>query len=193
MTHRDIRSFSGALAVVPCDPPPGRRGPRDPSLLFWVAADVLQGRKADRRSPFADIVLKLDRHAGSLSRAIAHAESLLDLPREQALAALVEEANRHGAEPVCKRPTMGFPPACIPTCLYLLLTTSSFEEAVTEVVNLGGDTDTSGAILGASPGPITESTRSPNAGSTASRIAKVSRHVPSRWRSGQHAACTSLI
>ena len=47
---------------------------------------------------------------------------------------------------------MGFPPACIPTCLYLLLTTDSFEEAVTEVVNLGGDTDTAGAILGAMAG-----------------------------------------
>ena len=76
----------------------------------------------------------------------------LDLPRERALAALVEEANRHGAEPVCKRATMGFPPACIPTCLYLLLTTDSFEEAVIEVVNLGGDADTAGAILGALAG-----------------------------------------
>ena len=54
--------------------------------------------------------------------------------------------------PSCKRPTQGFPPACIPTCLYLLLTTDSFEEAVTEVVNLGGDTDTAGAILGAMAG-----------------------------------------
>ena len=47
---------------------------------------------------------------------------------------------------------MGFPPACIPTCLYLLLTTDSFEEALTEVINLGGDTDTAGAILGALAG-----------------------------------------
>ncbi len=74
-------------------------------------------------------------------RPIAHAESVLDLPRERALSALVEEANRHGAEPACKRPTMGFPPACIPTCFYLLLTTDSFEEAVVDVVNLGGDAD----------------------------------------------------
>ena len=85
----------------------------------------------------------------SLSRSIAHAESLLDLPRDRALAALVEEANRHGANPVCKRATMGFPPACIPTCLYLLLTTDTFEEAIVEVINLGGDADTTGAILGA--------------------------------------------
>ena len=47
---------------------------------------------------------------------------------------------------------MGFPPACIPTCLYLLLTTDSFEEAVTDVVNMGGDADSAGAILGALAG-----------------------------------------
>jgi hypothetical protein len=47
---------------------------------------------------------------------------------------------------------MGFPPACIPTCLYLLLSTESFEEALIEVINLGGDTDSAGAILGALAG-----------------------------------------
>jgi hypothetical protein len=36
--------------------------------------------------------------------------------------------------------------------LYLLLTTDCYEEAITEVVNLGGDTDTAGAILGAMAG-----------------------------------------
>ena len=47
---------------------------------------------------------------------------------------------------------MGFPPACIPTCFYYLLTTDSFEECLTEIVNQGGDTDTTGAILGAMAG-----------------------------------------
>ncbi|MHC5538796.1 ADP-ribosylglycohydrolase family protein, partial [Singulisphaera rosea] len=45
--------------------------------------------------------------------------------------------------------TMGFPPACIPTCLYILLTTDSFEDGLIEMVNLGGDADSTGAILGA--------------------------------------------
>jgi ADP-ribosyl-[dinitrogen reductase] hydrolase len=103
-------------------------------------------------SKHGDLVIKLETHGGSLSRAIAHAESVLDAQRDRALAALVDEANRHGAEPACRRPTMGFPPACIPACLYLLLVTESFEEALTEVVNLGGDTDTAGAILGAMAG-----------------------------------------
>jgi len=151
MTHRDIRSLSGALAVAHAVRRLAAGEPRDPSLLFRVASDLVKDEERIAAS-FGDVVLKLDRHGRCLSRAIANAESVLELPPERALAGLVDEANRHGAEPVCKRPTMGFPPACIPTCLYLLLTTASFEEAVTEVVNLGGDTDTAGAILGAMAG-----------------------------------------
>ena len=150
MTHRDIRSLSGAMAVAHTIRRLVAGEPRDPSLLFWVASDVVKDEKRIA-AEHGEVVIKLDEHARSLSRAIAHAESVLDPPRDRALAALVDEANRHGAEP-CKRPTQGFPPACIPTCLYLLLTTDSFEEAVTEVVNLGGDADTAGAILGAMAG-----------------------------------------
>ena len=151
MTHRDIRSLSGALAVAHAVRRLTAEQARDGSLLLWVAADV--ARDEDRISTeYNDVLISYDRHSRALSRALAHAESLLDQPRERALAALVEEANRHGAEPACKRPTMGFPPACIPTCFYFLLTTDSFEEALTEVINLGGDTDTAGAILGALAG-----------------------------------------
>jgi len=125
--------------------------PRDPGLLLWTAADVARDERRIARE-YGDLVISLDLHAKSLPRAVAHAESILELSRDRALGALVEEANRHGADPVCKRPTMGFPPACIPTCLYYLLTTDSFEEAITEIVNLGGDTDTAGAILGAMAG-----------------------------------------
>jgi len=151
MTHRDIRSLSGALAVAHAVRRLAAGEPRDPSLLFRVASDLVKDEQQIAAS-FADVVIKLERHARGLSRAIANAESVLEMPRDRALVALVDEANRHGADPVCKRPTMGFPPACIPTCLYLLLTTATFEEAVTEVVNLGGDTDTAGAILGAMAG-----------------------------------------
>jgi ADP-ribosylglycohydrolase len=151
MTHRDIRSLSGALLVAHAVRRLASGQSADPSLLFWVAADV--ARDEDRISEeYGDVVISLERHARALSRALAHAESVLEQPRDRALSALVEEANRHGAEPACKRATMGFPPACIPTCFYLLLTTESFEEALTEVVNLGGDTDTAGAILGALAG-----------------------------------------
>ncbi len=151
MTHRDVRSIAGALAVAHAVRRLAAGDGRDPSFLFRVAADVARGeaRIADEAGAS---VASLAAHGRSLSQAIAAAEPLLDIPRERALAALAEEANRHGAEPACKRATMGFPPACIPACLYLLLTTDSFEEALVEVVNLGGDADSTGAILGAMAG-----------------------------------------
>jgi ADP-ribosyl-[dinitrogen reductase] hydrolase len=152
MTHRDIRSLAGAMAVAyAIHRLADVAAAREPSFLLWLAADVA---KAEDRiaADFSDLVVSVEHHRHSMSKAIAHAESLLDIPRDRALAALVDEANRHGADPICKRPTMGFPPACIPTCLYLLLTTDSFKEAVIEVINLGGDTDTTGAILGALAG-----------------------------------------
>jgi ADP-ribosylglycohydrolase len=151
MTHRDVRSLSGALAVAHGVRRLASGEPREASLMFRVAADVVKD-EARVATEFGAQVLKFNRHAGGLSRAIARAEALLDLPSEQALGALVTEANRHGADPICRRATMGFPPACIPTCYYLLMATDSFEEALTEVVNLGGDTDTAGAILGALAG-----------------------------------------
>jgi ADP-ribosyl-[dinitrogen reductase] hydrolase len=151
MTHRDIRSLAGAMAVSHAVRRLSAGALRDPSFLFRLAADV--AREEERiLAEHSRTVTSLEQHGRSLSRAIAHVESLLESPRERALAALVEEANRHGADPVCKRATMGFPPACIPTCLYLLLTTDGFEEAITEVINLGGDADSAGAILGALAG-----------------------------------------
>ena len=127
MTHRDIRSLAGAMAVSHAVRRLAAGALRDPSFLFRLAADVA---REERRilDEHADSVTSLERHGQSLSRAIAHVESLLESPRDRALLALVEEANRHGADPVCRRATMGFPPACIPTCLYLLLATDSYEE-----------------------------------------------------------------
>ena len=151
MTHRDVRSITGAVAVASSVQRILNGAERDAGFLFRVAADVA---RAETRlmAEQGDRVVSLEAHGRSMSQAIARTETLLDVPRERALAALVEEANRHGAEPVCRRPTMGFPPACIPTCLYLFLTTDNFEDALIEVINLGGDADSTGAILGALAG-----------------------------------------
>jgi ADP-ribosyl-[dinitrogen reductase] hydrolase len=151
MTHRDIRSLGGAFAVAHGVRRLLSGAEREPSLLLWIAADVAQDEARIARE-YSDVVLSLDCHARAISRALAHAESVLELPRSRALAMLVEEANRHGANPVCQRPSMGFPPACLPTCFYCLFTTESFEEALIEAINLGGDADTTGAILGALAG-----------------------------------------
>lgn len=148
MTHRDVRSLAGAVAVASAVRRLAKGEPRNPSLPFRLASDVAAAETRMARD-HADVVASLPRHLRSMSTAIAQVEAILDLPRDRALNALVEEANRHGADPVCRRPTMGFPPACIPTCLYILLTAETFEEAAIEIVNLGGDADSAGAILGA--------------------------------------------
>lgn len=151
-THRDVRSLGGALAVAHGVRRMAAGEACDPGFLFRIAADVARDEARMAEAGYAEVVLAADVHGRAVSKAIARVESLLEIPRERALPALAEEANRHGAEPECKRPTMGFPPACIPACLYVLLTTDSFEEAMLEIVNLGGDADTTGAILGAMAG-----------------------------------------
>ena len=151
MTHRDIRSLAGAMAVAHAVRRLAAGAQRDPSFLFRLAADVARSEERIETTHAANVT-SLQEHGCSLSRAIAHVEALLESPRDRALAALVEEANKHGADPVCKRATMGFPPACIPACLYILMTTEGFEEGLLEVINLGGDADSAGAILGALAG-----------------------------------------
>jgi ADP-ribosyl-[dinitrogen reductase] hydrolase len=152
MTHRDIRSLAGAMAVAHAVQRLLGQKPKG-SFPLWLAADVSRAVKK-MAAIYHDQILGVENFGGSLSEALARVEDLLGQPREQALGSIVEEANRHGANPVCRRPTMGFAPACIPTCLYLLLTSDSFEEAMIDVINLGGDTDTAGAILGALAGTL---------------------------------------
>src|SRR5262249_39001481 len=87
MTHLDVRSLSGALAVAHATRRLAAGSERDPSLLLWVSADLFKDEKRIAEA-YAHVVLKLDCHAHSLSRAISHAESLIDLRRDQVLAAI---------------------------------------------------------------------------------------------------------
>jgi ADP-ribosylglycohydrolase len=153
MTHRDVRSLAGAMAVALAVRLLAEGVTKKPSFLLRLAGDLIkiEERIAEEYRAF---VLSLDSYRHSMSTAIALAERQIEdnIPRVRALSALVEEANKQGAEPNCKRATQGFPPVLIPTCLYLLVTTESFEEALVEAINLGGDADTAGAILGAMAG-----------------------------------------
>jgi ADP-ribosylglycohydrolase len=153
MTHRDIRSLAGAYAVASIVRHMALGAERKPSLIFTLAHEVSRAETQIARTRGAKVTALRD-HRHSISVAIAHVESILERPRQDAYSLLVEEANRHGPDKDCGRPTKGFPAACIPTCLYLLMVTESFEEALTEVINLGGDADTAGAMLGAMAGAL---------------------------------------
>jgi ADP-ribosylglycohydrolase len=151
MTHSDIRSLAAAYAVAAIVRHMALGAERKASLLFTLAHEVARAESEIAQTRHAKVTELCD-HLHSISMAIARVESILDRSRHDAYALLVEEANRHGPHKDCRTPTKGFPPACIPACLYLLMVTESFEEALTEVVNLGGDADTAGAMLGAMAG-----------------------------------------
>ena len=119
MTHRDIRSLSGALAVAHGVRRLAGGERREPSLLFRIAADLVKD-EARIAADFGGQVLKFDRHAGGLSRALAHAEAMLDLPTEHALPSLVTEANRHGADPDLPPSDDGLPARLHPDLLLSL-------------------------------------------------------------------------
>src|SRR5262249_29258132 len=71
MTHRDIRSLAGALAVTHAVRRLAAGATRDPSFLFRLAADV--SREEERiYKEYAASVTSLQRHRRSLSSAIAH-------------------------------------------------------------------------------------------------------------------------
>ena len=152
LTHRDIRSLAGALTVAFAVRrlALGESG-RAASYFLRLAGDV--SRAEDRiASEYADAVDGIAEFGKSFSRAVARIEPILDKPREVVLSAILDEANRNGPDSPCRKPTQGFPPALIPTCLYLLYSSDSFEDALLDTVNLGGDADTAGAIVGALAG-----------------------------------------
>ena len=166
ITHRDIRALAGAAAIAIAVDMFLAGASRQPSTLFRLAHRVAQAESWLAQT-FGRELRCVDTHTHALSVAIAHVETLLELPRDQAFAQLMEEGNRHGPEQDCRRPTFGFTPVCIPTCLFALFTTDSFEDALVDVVNLGGDADTAGAMLGAM------------AGAFYGEMA-----IPERWRAG---------
>jgi ADP-ribosylglycohydrolase len=75
---------------------------------------------------------------------------LLDLPEKaMVLFQIMGEANRQFPEHKIKEPGQGFVMAAGMTSLYFALIAADYRDAVLEVVNLGKDTDTMGAIVGA--------------------------------------------
>ncbi len=76
-------------------------------------------------------------------------EALDAVPMPDALRALVEGAASRRREEL---PNSGWVRHTLESALWGLLTTGSFEEALVQVVNLGGDADSAGAVAGALAG-----------------------------------------
>ena len=86
------------------------------------------------------------------SGALLLLEPLWQAPLWDVLRTIVIQANRALPQHPITSPGDGFACASVTTAIYLALHSPSFEEAVIRAVNLGGDTDTVGAITGALAG-----------------------------------------
>jgi ADP-ribosyl-[dinitrogen reductase] hydrolase len=81
------------------------------------------------------------------AQAVAQAIQVADVP--EPLRATIEAAPRRGREEL---ENSGWVRHTLESAVWGLLTTDSFEEAVVQVVNLGNDADTAGAVVGALAG-----------------------------------------
>ena len=86
------------------------------------------------------------------SGALLLLEPLWGAPAWEVLRTIVIGANRLQPDHPVTSPSDRFAGASVPTAIYLALHAPSFEEAVLQAVNLGGDADTVGAITGALAG-----------------------------------------
>ena len=91
-------------------------------------------------------------HLGVFSGVMEHALDLRRAPRDVVLARIAQMANIT-ADRTCY-PTTGYAPASVVTSVHMALTSTSYEQAVRDTVNLGGDADTTGAMVGAICGAL---------------------------------------
>ena len=98
-------------------------------------------------SAFVNLVIYHLMHGAEPQTAVTRALDDADLP--DALRQAIEEAS---AKRRADLPNSGWVRHTVESAIWGLLTTSSFEEAVVQVVNLGNDADTAGAVVGALAG-----------------------------------------
>ena len=127
ITHRDPRAASGALAIALAARHAVRRqAPRPDQLLDEIRAQTIV--RDDR-----ELCVALDRVAGALAR-------------DATPAALAAELG-------LTRGVTGYVHHTVPICLHAWLRSpTDFRRAVGDVIQLGGDSDTTGAIVGALAG-----------------------------------------
>jgi ADP-ribosyl-[dinitrogen reductase] hydrolase len=153
-THTDARGISAAVAVA--------------YLVGHLAANAVPGpgealaalRATRAFTQEAEAALSDEYGLGRnghgplpcFSAGLLVLEGLWEAPVWDVMRAIVIEANRQQPERPVTSPSDRFAGASVTTAIYLALQSPSFQEAVVRAVNLGGDTDTLGAITGALAG-----------------------------------------
>ncbi|NVB39187.1 ADP-ribosylglycohydrolase family protein [Pseudenhygromyxa sp. WMMC2535] len=143
VTHHDLRGIAGAqaIAIVVSNAFEAQPGPiLDEALIeslqrATASASELLGVANDRR--FVDLLASLVDHR----RQTSDLDQLLDGIRDRAM--------RRGGAAQKVEATSGFAPCSVLTALLVADLAKDFEHGLVTAVNLGGDTDTIGAMVGA--------------------------------------------
>ncbi len=148
-THTDARAIAAAAAVAYlvahlAAPPAATAG--DARAALRAAAAFAQETEAELCGPGQEP------RPPRFSAALLILDPLWEAPRWDVLRTIVVEANRQQPAHPIQSPSDSFACASVPTAIYLALHEPSFEEAIVEAINLGGDADTVGAIAGALAG-----------------------------------------
>jgi ADP-ribosylglycohydrolase len=151
LSHCDVRSVAAALAVAFATARLLNGEEKSPSMVLRVAGDTA---RCERRlaAEYGDRIAGLNQYGNSISQCLGKVERTFEMQQEDAFASILEEARNHGPKFPCKRPTMGFAPAALATCFYMLVQADSYQEGLIDLVNQGGDADSAAAILGAMSG-----------------------------------------
>jgi len=98
----------------------------------------------------AALALGSDAHRGELSGALSVMLAARSRPRAEVLGEIARHAAR-SSERRCHA-TSGYALASVVTSLYMVLEATSLEDLLVDTVSLGGDADTTGAMVGAMGG-----------------------------------------
>jgi ADP-ribosyl-[dinitrogen reductase] hydrolase len=143
VTHADLRGIAAAQALAAAIARALVPTPM-PVLSSRLVDDVEQ---AEQRAATL-LKIPLDRRMGQLLRALVeHRRRCYDL--RELLAGISERARTIGGAEGEVGPTSGFAPCSVLAALAIADCIPNFEEAVVTAINLGGDTDTVGAMVGA--------------------------------------------
>lgn len=146
VTHSDLRAISGALALAIAI---GEGLVERPSpVLSQRLAQAVAEAEAEAASQLG--IEHDQRFSKLLSALVEQRRTAYDLG--SILVGIGARSRAHGGPQQPIDPTSGFAPCSVLTALAVVDCASDFEDAVVTAVNLGGDTDTIGAMVGALAG-----------------------------------------
>lgn len=123
------------------------------ALMSTPGANLPIGRLLDAVQTVEEIASEATgspAHLHVFSEALADMLEHVEKPKADVLKRIAEVAQKTSQHTVY--PCSGYAPASVVTSIYVFLTAPSFRESLIEIVNLGGDADTTGAIVGALAG-----------------------------------------